>query len=639
MTLRVFHMIKLKALFFLLSLLAPTLVWAETELVLHASLPKKIYAEGPSSGQFRHPDQSKAFFLNKQPILSFSSILATNKVDIFWCLTDNGFGKKNNSADYIPRLYELKLDKDGNASYQKRYLQFTDPDKKLSFPIQADYEHYYNDIRLPNVDISIKENRLLTGADINPESIQIDSNHHLWIAESFGPFLIETNNQGKVLNQQYVVPAIYSKELSLKTNKTANLSASDGIAAMAISPNKESLKLILQHRVKKDHNEQLLFYTFNILNKQFESDFLYYPINANTRVTDMVALDQKRFYVLERNSKQHANLVYEIDLNYVQNSILKKKLLLNLNQWIPAKHSLKAIEIIDHDKIMLVNHKNSSEDTFFSIVKSDLLKNENGHNIVNHHSVLFQEQQNTLKVVKFGLKEGYLNDNDAIGWIITGMYLLIIMVFLRATFLARTYNVDCWFWYSLTIFVLFLGINKQFDIQTDITNFLREIARTDGWYEHRAELQKELLELGLIGIFVGIATFSWFFKKYWIKYKFLWIGFAMLIAYLVITLISWHALDRVIRYQLFSIIKVNQLVEMNAILLLFISGLQFNKSYFEKARSIHQRHYNGIYTIYYSGEYINCPDCYSTIINTAENLKLFKCRRCGYKFQTILKDL
>jgi hypothetical protein len=39
--------------------------------------------------------------------------------------------------------------------------------RKLTIPIQADYANYYNNPDNPAVDHSIREGRLLTGADFN----------------------------------------------------------------------------------------------------------------------------------------------------------------------------------------------------------------------------------------------------------------------------------------------------------------------------------------------------------------------------------------------------------------------------------------------------------------------------------------
>src|SRR6218665_85264 len=44
-------------------------------------------------------------------------------------------------------------------------------------------------------------------------------------------------------------------------------------------------------------------------------------------------------------------------------------------------------------------------------------------------------------------------------------------------------------WWVLTGIMLFLGINKQLDLQTWMTEIGRDMAHAQGWYEQRAKVQ------------------------------------------------------------------------------------------------------------------------------------------------------
>ena len=54
---------------------------------------------------------------------------------------------------------------------------------------------------------AIIENRWLTGADIDPESVRINKNGSFWLGDEFEPFLINPYTSGKVLCQEIPLPA------------------------------------------------------------------------------------------------------------------------------------------------------------------------------------------------------------------------------------------------------------------------------------------------------------------------------------------------------------------------------------------------------------------------------------------------
>ena len=184
-------------------------------LVGWAAMPMHTYAEGPTSGQFNHESGVNK---NKQPIQGFSATIKAEQENVFYFLSDNGFGKKDNSADVLLRLYELDIqfaDAHGKANKVNvhKYINFNDINHQLGFSIQADSEHYYGLDSNPKTDHTAVNNRLLTGADIDPESIALDDQQHLWVGDEFGPFLLELDLNGTVLNKAISLPKQTKKTL------------------------------------------------------------------------------------------------------------------------------------------------------------------------------------------------------------------------------------------------------------------------------------------------------------------------------------------------------------------------------------------------------------------------------------------
>jgi hypothetical protein len=66
-----------------------------------AVLPADTFADGPTSGQFIEPANGRVPpFVGAQPVQGFSSVLRTWFGE-YLAMSDNGFGAKANSADYV----------------------------------------------------------------------------------------------------------------------------------------------------------------------------------------------------------------------------------------------------------------------------------------------------------------------------------------------------------------------------------------------------------------------------------------------------------------------------------------------------------------------------------------------------------
>lgn len=76
-----------------------------------AVLPADTFAEGPPAGEGISANDRTGPF-EGQPVQGFSGVQFAPGSDgsSFWFLSDNGFGAKDNSADYLLRIYQLKPD-------------------------------------------------------------------------------------------------------------------------------------------------------------------------------------------------------------------------------------------------------------------------------------------------------------------------------------------------------------------------------------------------------------------------------------------------------------------------------------------------------------------------------------------------
>jgi glycerophosphoryl diester phosphodiesterase len=163
-----------------------------------ASLPADTFAAGPPSGNFiTGTTNGKPVPFPSQPVQGLSGVQAADG-NSFWFLADNGFGTKENSADFLLRLYRidpsfqgLEAQGDGTAKVLG-FVQFSDPDKKIPF----------------NIVNQNTAGRLLTGADFDVESFTIAHDGTFWVGEEFGPYLLHFDATGKLLDAPIPTPNI-----------------------------------------------------------------------------------------------------------------------------------------------------------------------------------------------------------------------------------------------------------------------------------------------------------------------------------------------------------------------------------------------------------------------------------------------
>ncbi len=297
-----------------------------------AFMPAATFSDGPTSGQFAAPNPygtNLPPYVGQQPVQGFSAVLAGPAPNTFSFLVDNGFGAQANSADSVLRMYTLKIDfrtrfgGGGTARPADRVtgkvrqsfaadtrLSLNDADHLLGLPIQADYATYYNDPSKPAVDDAIRSGRLLTGADLDVESVRIDHQGNYWFGDEFGPYLVKTDAQGKVLRSAIALPGVYAPENKdvVAGRATANLPGSGGFEGMAINKSGTKLYTLLEKTVTGDPAKTLRINEFDLAAEAYTGVQYAYALDAaGTNIGDMVAVDDQRFIVIERNGGTATN--------------------------------------------------------------------------------------------------------------------------------------------------------------------------------------------------------------------------------------------------------------------------------------------------------------------------------------------
>jgi hypothetical protein len=301
-----------------------------------AVLPADSFAPGPTSGQLIPPPPPNGRFppfVDKQPIQGFSSVLGASRGDLL-AMPDNGFGAKENSPDYLLRVYRLSPDfrsrHGGSGEIDvKAYITLRDPYRRINFPIVADGD-YYPGSSIP-VDPRIRRNRWLTGGDFDIESVREDHDGTLWFGDEFGPFLIHTDATGRVLEAPYPLPGVKSPQNPFLGAGTFNLPRSKGFEGMAVSPDGRVLYPMLEGALTTDADQRrLIINEFDIQRRRYTGRQWFYRLdNAAFAIGDLTTVDKGLFLVIERDNNQGAaaafKKIFVVDVRQTDSSGYLKK--------------------------------------------------------------------------------------------------------------------------------------------------------------------------------------------------------------------------------------------------------------------------------------------------------------------------
>ena len=164
-----------------------------------AVLSADTFTTGTPSGAWLRADALGTPQFFSQPVQGVSALWPAAG-DEWWALSDNGFGAKANSSDYLLRIYRLRMEWGSGATAGtvalQSFEQLADPDRKLPFPITRE----------------ATSERWLTGADLDPESMVRMADGSFWIGDEFGPFLLHFAADGRLLEPPYEVPGLRSPD-------------------------------------------------------------------------------------------------------------------------------------------------------------------------------------------------------------------------------------------------------------------------------------------------------------------------------------------------------------------------------------------------------------------------------------------
>ena len=171
-----------------------------------------------------------------------------------------------------------------------------------------------------------------------------------------------------------------------------------------------------------------------------------------------------------------------------------------------------------------------------------------------------------------------IGDPTIWGWLTVVAYAIAAVSALRAANVAhisgRNWKAEGAFWFGVTLLMVALGINKQLDLQSFLTEVARDWAKASGWYAGRRQVQEAAIVLLFISA-VCAAVGSWvLMRRAATEIKLAVASLSLVIAFVVIRAASFHHIDALIGSQIGGV-SWNALLELPGILLTALGAILY----------------------------------------------------------------
>ncbi|GMA41418.1 esterase-like activity of phytase family protein [Mobilicoccus caccae] len=360
-------------------------------LVQRSILPTGTFTPGSEpSGHLVKGNEAFPAPFRGQPVQGFS---ATHRLGdgSYLVMSDNGFGAKDNSADYLLAVHRIRPGKadagkpgaPAKTTFINTVFTLSDPDGLIPWQIWRDGGCAAATDKPANLTCP-KADRALTGWDFDPESMQVAADGTFWFGEEFGPYLLHTDQFGRLLSPPVPTPGVKSQSNpTLRAGEKPNLANSKGFEGMAMSPDRRTLYPLLEGATAEDkaagRASDLRMFEVSIAKHRARYTgalWRYRMESPEHAIGDMIAVNDHQFLVIERDNLQGAEArfkrIYLADIKGVKSGgYVRKQLVADLMDVADPKNvggqgerftfpffTIEDVEIVDRDTIAVMNDNN-----------------------------------------------------------------------------------------------------------------------------------------------------------------------------------------------------------------------------------------------------------------------------------------
>jgi hypothetical protein len=143
-----------------------------------------------------------------------------------------------------------------------------------------------------------------------------------------------------------------------------------------------------------------------------------------------------------------------------------------------------------------------------------------------------------------------IGDPTVIGWVTVVAYVVAFLMCVRAWRTAAAINEKNRLtiaWGVLTALMLFLGINKQLDLQSLLTVVARRAALRGGWYPRRRPVQLGFIGAMLVAGAGALTVGGWLMRRHLREFWLAGIGAVFIVVFVLVRASSFHHVDTFLR--------------------------------------------------------------------------------------------
>ena len=153
-----------------------------------------------------------------------------------------------------------------------------------------------------------------------------------------------------------------------------------------------------------------------------------------------------------------------------------------------------------------------------------------------------------------------IGDPSLMGWLTVAAYLIASVLCWRCAVRASAHDGGAWaVWYLLAAVLLVMGVNKQLDLQSWITQVGRDTTKAYGW-------PKRVIQMWFVaGVAVAgpviLGSVMWLARRSFRQLALALVGVLFLVCFVMIRAVSYHAIDRMLGTR-FAGAKLNWVLEL-----------------------------------------------------------------------------
>lgn len=175
-----------------------------------------------------------------------------------------------------------------------------------------------------------------------------------------------------------------------------------------------------------------------------------------------------------------------------------------------------------------------------------------------------------------------IGDPTFLGWFTVLAYLVTAFLAAKVYFSAEnlfspmTLRKQKFFWLFIVVMMLFLGINKQLDLQSLLTAAGRYYAKKEGWYQDRRRFQIAFIATIIVTSIFTLLILIRYMKETLKENSLAILGLVFLLAFIIVRAASFHHIDKLLMAYIINL-RVNSILEITGIFLIGYSALSLLK--------------------------------------------------------------